>query len=325
MALDVRQISKLIDRYRLDLSYYEGYVVNNDDPNHCSRVKVRVQALTSKEGQMELPVEDLPWYPTLQGFGEGGNSGTNIPPIDARVIVIFPTDDIYNGLVISQVTSIAPNGNTKDGVSYSQPNSNYNDGSSITHRDTYNSDQTASGDSVAETQARDNLSDKTSASDGTISNPTTVPGSQGATSVTQPSAMKRVYTNADGTTTTKEGGTRAWRNNNEGNLRYTEYSKSKGAIGQDKDGFAIFPDEATGRKAKEDLIFSSKSYKDLTLENAIHRYAPPNENNTALYQKRVLASVGGVNKPMNEYTPSERAAILESMRKMEGYKAGTVT
>ena len=104
---------------------------------------------------------------------------------------------------------------------------------------------------------------------------------------------KRQYSDASGNTETREGGTRAWRNNNEGNIRYGSFAKKMGAIGKDGDGFAIFPSQEQGRKAKESLLFESdavimgKKYKDRTLDDAISTYAPSSENDTAQYQKIV--------------------------------------
>ena len=300
---DVKQVQKLIEKYTLEGSYYEGYVVQVGDGDKCSRVRVHVQGVTikkNKDGQDELlAVDDLPWYPTMQGFGEGGNSGTNIPPVDSRVLVIYPTDDIYNGIVVGQVPSISPEGITTSGANYKiVPGS----GGSTSNNTTPSSVQADSNGTIVAT-----------------GEPV---GANPAKAVEIPSQNKRVYVQEDGTKVVKEGGTRAWRNNNEGNIRFGDYAKSKGAIGADKDGFAIFPNEETGHKAKEDLIFNNKNYKDKTLDEAIHRYAPPNENNTSWYQKTVKDSVGGQNKKMSEYTPEERQSIMAAMKKVEGYKAG---
>ena len=61
------------------------------------------------------------------------------------------------------------------------------------------------------------------------------------------------YYDDTGYTEVHVGGTRSWRNNNPGNLRYTNWTKNHGAIGKDGDGFAIFPDVETGNQAKGDL------------------------------------------------------------------------
>ena len=50
---------------------------------------------------------------------------------------------------------------------------------------------------------------------------------------------------ADGSTETRTGGSRAWRNNNPGNLRPGDFSTRHGAIG-DNNHFAVFPDAAYG-------------------------------------------------------------------------------
>lgn len=137
----------------------------------------------------------------------------------------------------------------------------------------------------------------------------------------------------------KVGGSRAWRNNNEGNLEFGKFAKAHGAIGTDG-RFAIFPDEETGRRAKEALIFESNGgkylannpldygkgigYRDKTLLQTIAAYAPSGENNTRAYRQRVLAAVGGRNKKMRDYTADERQAIMQAMRKVEGWKAGQI-
>lgn len=121
--------------------------------------------------------------------------------------------------------------------------------------------------------------------------------------------------------TEKIKGSRNWRNNNPGNLEYNDFTRGLGAIGTDG-RFAIFPNYETGKAAKAKLLFQGKNYKDLTLSQAIARYAPPTENNTGAYQNSVLASVGGANKKMNDFTPEEQNKILASMQKVEGFKAG---
>lgn len=134
-----------------------------------------------------------------------------------------------------------------------------------------------------------------------------------------PSAMVRDYGDHQ-----KIGGSRAWRNNNEGNIRYGRTARRYGAIGKDQNGFAIFPTAAHGHRAKEALLFESDIYRNLSLMQAIEKYAPPSENNTAAYQRRVLAAVGGNNIRMGSATPAQRQAIMQAMRQMEGWKEGEV-
>lgn len=155
-----------------------------------------------------------------------------------------------------------------------------------------------------------------------------------ATNASAPSKNKRIYNNSEGGFA-REGGSRSWRNNNPGNVEYGDYAKKFGAIGTDG-RFAIFPTEEAGKKAKEHLIFESGGarqlstkgdygaglgYKDKTLSQMLTSYAPPEENPTAVYIKRVLSAVGA-EKRMGDYTEDERSVILEAMKKVEGWRSG---
>lgn len=121
----------------------------------------------------------------------------------------------------------------------------------------------------------------------------------------------------------KYGGSRAWRNNNEGNIQYGDFAKNHGAIGTDG-RFAIFPNEATGRAAKRALIFYGKNYRDKDLKGAISRYAPAFENDTNGYFRQVLNAVGGKNTIMRNYSENEQEAIMNAMRRVEGWKPGRI-
>jgi hypothetical protein len=136
---------------------------------------------------------------------------------------------------------------------------------------------------------------------------------------------KRLYKTDTGGTEIREGGTRAWRNKNPGNVRYGDYARQHGAVGKDAEGFAMFATTEAGEAARKNLIFNTKGYKDKTLTDAIAKYAPPSENDTAAYQAAVLKSVGGANKKMSDYSPAEQDMILAAMEKKEGYKAGKIT
>ncbi|MFK5599094.1 hypothetical protein ACFZ8E_19150 [Methylobacterium sp. HMF5984] len=118
----------------------------------------------------------------------------------------------------------------------------------------------------------------------------------------------------------KSGGSRSWRNNNPGNIEFGAFARSMGAIGSDG-RFAKFPSYEAGRKAQEKLLFESKGYKDLTVGQAIRRWAPASENNVPAY----IAAMGGDgSKRMSEYSPEQRAKLLDAMQRHEGWKAGTV-
>ena len=136
--------------------------------------------------------------------------------------------------------------------------------------------------------------------------------------------MKRTYYYKDGSYLTKENGTVAWRNNNEGNLRPGSLSSSR--IGVDKKNFAVFATPEDGHNAKKYLLFSSSSYKDLTLKDAIKKYAPASDNNNPDSYANFIMRNGKVeNKAMRKYSSDEQERIMSSMKIQEGYKAGTET
>jgi len=146
-------------------------------------------------------------------------------------------------------------------------------------------------------------------------------GGQGAVSVVAAGPGWTKMEMPDGTVVTAKGN-RNFRNNNIGNIEYGPFAKANGAIGSDG-RFAVFPDNETGAKAMESLIFGSNSYRNLPLSKAIGRYAPKFENDTAGYASKVLAAVGGKNKPMSQYTASERQAIIRTMVSIEGKNNAT--
>ncbi|MDU7495744.1 MAG: hypothetical protein E7K97_19620 [Providencia rettgeri] len=144
-------------------------------------------------------------------------------------------------------------------------------------------------------------------------------GDYSASAVEVPKWDKRIFKTSNGDVI-REGGSRAWRNHNEGNLEYGDYARRHGAIGTDG-RFAIFPNAETGRNAKRNLLFNTNSYKDLTLLDAIKRYAPKGENKPAQYYKAVKNAVGS-DKKMGEYSASEQEIILEAFKRVEGWEAG---
>ncbi len=131
-----------------------------------------------------------------------------------------------------------------------------------------------------------------------------------------------IYNMPDGSRIKRSGGTRAWRNSNPGNIRYSKFSQKVGAIGQ-AGGFAVFPDEATGMYAIEALL-RTDSYNKLTVAGAISRYAPPSENDTAAYHRNIERLTGlSINKRMADLSASELTQVAKAIRQIEGWKEGT--
>lgn len=120
-------------------------------------------------------------------------------------------------------------------------------------------------------------------------------------------------------------GVRNWRNNNPGNLEMGQFSRSFGAVGSDG-RFAVFPTLDAGSKAKEELLFGSKSkYANLSITDALNRYAPPNENNTAAYIKSVASAVGvDPSTILNQLDSGQRQQMLDAISRVEGFKTGKI-
>ncbi|XYD12639.1 hypothetical protein R1A27_34405 (plasmid) [Methylobacterium sp. NMS12] len=119
-------------------------------------------------------------------------------------------------------------------------------------------------------------------------------------------------------------GSRSFRNNNPGNIKYGPFAQRMGATGADSAGFARFPDYAAGRKAQESLLFNSDSYKDLTIGQAIARWAPGSDgNDPAGYAAQMAKAAGvGVDTKMSDLTPEQRGRFLDAQQRKEGWIPG---
>jgi YD repeat-containing protein len=107
------------------------------------------------------------------------------------------------------------------------------------------------------------------------------------------------------------------RNNNPGNIEAGNYANSQGAIGDDG-RFAVFASRLTGTRAQTGLIFG-KNYANLTLGQAIAKYAPSFENNSAAYAAAVAAAAGvSLDTKMKDIPESKRAAVVAGMQAVEG-------
>lgn len=151
----------------------------------------------------------------------------------------------------------------------------------------------------------------------TVSNPV----SSTVINVAEASSSAVVYVNADGTKIRRTGGTKAWRNNNPGNIRYSGFIK-KYAIAN-ADGFAVFPDAEAGKAVIKKLL-RANSYNNLTINGAIARYAPASENDTRAYQNHVARYTKlDMNRIMKDLSDEEIASIVDAICKQEGYAVGS--
>ena len=119
------------------------------------------------------------------------------------------------------------------------------------------------------------------------------------------------------------GGTRAWRNNNPGNIRAGDFASRHGSVGT-AGGFAVFPDYDHGFSALVALL-QTTTYKKLSIEQAINRYAPPIENDTDVYIASVEKQIGVTrNTIMSELSDETLHKLAKAIEKHEGYRQGTI-
>jgi hypothetical protein len=84
-------------------------------------------------------------------------------------------------------------------------------------------------------------------------------------------------------------GSVAYRNNNPGNLKYVGQA---GATGADANGFAVFPDYATGLQALDDQI-QLYAGRGLSIQGMMQIYAPASDgNNPNSYAAQVAGALG---------------------------------
>lgn len=183
--------------------------------------------------------------------------------------------------------------------------------------------------------------------------PSTLQRAGGAVSRLVESVGKtRVYERSDGITEERKGGTVSWRNNNPGNLKF-EYAGSadktveskrtkkraladaqerfRGVVDLDQWGNAIFATEEHGRAAKATLLKGKHGGK--TIEEMLPGYAKNDysgDANHAAYAAGIhkTAAERGVDlrgKKIAGLNPAEMNALLDGMKRVEGFKVGTVT
>jgi len=134
-----------------------------------------------------------------------------------------------------------------------------------------------------------------------------------------------IYIYSNETKMRRSRGTRAWRNNNPGNIRPGRFTDGVGGIGH-AGNFAVFPDEQTGMNAIVRLLKTDR-YQSKTLRAAISAWAPPSDgNNTSAYQRRVAQATGvSLDTPMRNLSDAQLARLAQEIRRVEGWKPGAET
>lgn len=128
------------------------------------------------------------------------------------------------------------------------------------------------------------------------------------------------YFDEQGNVTIRSEGSKAWRNNNPGNMVYRPkgFASRHGAIGE-AGGMAVFPDEATGRKALIDLL-KSENYRDLKISDLSEKYEPLNPEN----HRQMLLSISKLdpNKRIRDLTAKEFDCLRITLERIEGWDVG---
>ncbi|MEO9385522.1 glycoside hydrolase family 19 protein [Chromobacterium phragmitis] len=161
----------------------------------------------------------------------------------------------------------------------------------------------------------------------------------------------RQYRLNNGTTETRTGGSRSWRDNNPGNMKFgftgseeatkhLKVSKAKalaraqkkyqGVVDLDHNGYAIFESQAAGRAAQAQLLFHD--HANHSVEEMLPGYAMDDHSGKADHQKYAemiykTAAKRGLDlrgKKLKDMTAAERDALQDGMQRMEGFKAGKV-
>ncbi|WP_425952884.1 hypothetical protein [Ralstonia pseudosolanacearum] len=124
---------------------------------------------------------------------------------------------------------------------------------------------------------------------------------------------------ASGSTAAASPGASTRRATNPGNIRYGDFARRYGAIGQDGSGFAVFPDAATGTAAMQALLRSYGERGLDTVGGVVGRWAPPSENDTSSYAKAVAKRLGvGSDTKLDMRNPAVIEALGREMAKQEG-------
>lgn len=162
----------------------------------------------------------------------------------------------------------------------------------------------------------------------------------------------RVYELADGSTETRDGGTVSWRNNNPGNLKL-EYADSadktvtstrsyeaaleaaqsryEGVVALDQWGNAIFETPEAGRAAQATLVqqhHGNKTIADMVTQYARDDYSGQADHSAyanSIYAEGDRQGVELRDKKIQDLNEQEVDALLDGMKRVEGFREGSVT
>lgn len=126
-----------------------------------------------------------------------------------------------------------------------------------------------------------------------------------------------IYTDSNAKVWIFSGGSRAWRNQNPGNLVPGDISKRNGAIGV-AGRFAVFPSYEKGHAALLDSLKNKHGNKDIN--SLMKSFAPPKENKTKKYIAFIRKKTGiKDSKKIKDFSVTEFEKLWKAIEKMEGW------
>ncbi len=118
----------------------------------------------------------------------------------------------------------------------------------------------------------------------------------------------------------RSDGSKAWRNNNPGNMVYNSkgFAARHGAIGS-AGGMAVFSDESTGRQALISLL-KTADYQKLSVSYLPEKY----DKHNAIEYRRMLLSISKLdpNKLIKHLSIEEFERLRMAIERIEGWKEG---
>ena len=108
------------------------------------------------------------------------------------------------------------------------------------------------------------------------------------------------------------------RNNNPGNIKYGDFARQHGAIGQDANGFAIFPDMTTGFAATQALLQRYGQHGRNTARMIVNRWAPASDHNNVGSYMNALDGGGNPDSAFDMNDPATLVALSKKIAQHEG-------
>tara|TARA_R110000868_G_scaffold25423_9_gene99200 strand:- start:15197 stop:16138 length:942 start_codon:yes stop_codon:yes gene_type:complete len=131
--------------------------------------------------------------------------------------------------------------------------------------------------------------------------------------------------NEDGSISVRTGGSLAWRINNPCRILYGKFSASQGAFDK-ADKFGVFKSYDAGRKACYELLFTSEhGYKQITVNDAMKRFAPESEGFKPITYVKALSKAGiSSTVEMNDLSEAKRQKMIDVIMDVEVFIPGRV-